>query len=104
MVARGHRQRPAGLDHDGGGGTADQGRAGHPVARPQRLAGKDRGLEPFGRLMRRAGGEDGVRGTGSSGVAERARDHGQLRLVDLLHGADALDRHSLHHERRGPRR
>ena len=45
VVARRHLQRPAGLDHDGGGGAADQRRPGDPVARAQRLAGEDGGLE-----------------------------------------------------------
>ena len=40
----------------------------------------------------------GVVSTGSSGRRGLARQHGQLGLGDLLHGADALDRHRLDHE------
>ena len=85
---------PAGLDHDGGGRTADQGRAGDPVAGEQGLAGVDGGHEALGRLMRRAGGEDGRR----ENRLERMRAAGAcvLRFDHLLHGADALDRHRFH--------
>ena len=99
----GHRQRPARLDHDGGGGAADQRRAGTRSPGCSASRRVHRGIEALGRLVRRARGEDrrrsapapaarGARGTtGGSGSAISSIVPMPSTVTRLDHQAAALD-------------
>ena len=98
MVVAADLERPARLHHHGGRGIGDDGRADDPIARPHVLAPVDRAGEALGRLVRRPGGEDAGGAHRLQGLVRAARLDRQLRLGDVLHGADALDGDRLRHQ------
>ena len=98
MVARAQLRRPAGLDHDRRGRLDDDRGSRDPIARAQMGALEHRRRERLGRLVRRPRGDHRDPIYRLERLARAARHDRQLRLVDLRHAADRLDRHLHDHE------